>query len=193
MLNKILIITLLMCINCLAQSSNPNSNINLHTIGFRIEPFLFLSKTNGTGFYAYKHKDEEGIYLTSFNLSYRYMLSEILSLNTRVGYLWTNEDRFNGFEAGEIIRLDIKNNPFLLVGIIFHFNTEDFVREFHIKNVVIPLIIVGTGYNLSKEFNLELQYNIPLNREYKTSTFNGPVFYKLTGLLKLSIGFEFSL
>ena len=170
-----------------------NSNSQTSSIGFRCEPFLFLSKTEGTGPLAYKHKDEEAIYLTSFYLSYKYQMSKNISLGTRAGYLWTNEDRYNGFEISELIDININDKAFFVTGINIHFNKGDSVREFFIKNIVVPSFIIGTGLKLSEVFNMEFQYLIPLNKEYKTSSFNGPVYYKLAGMLKLSVGFDWEL
>ncbi|MEJ5352348.1 MAG: hypothetical protein WHS65_12240 [Melioribacteraceae bacterium] len=164
-----------------------------HSLGFKIEPFLFFSKTEGTGIFAYKQKDETGIYLTSFYLSYTYRLSEIFSLNTAAGYLWTNEDRYNGFEINELVHININNKTYFITGVGIHFNKENYIREFHIKNVIIPFITLGTGLKFSEILNAEFQYQIPINREYKTSYFNGPTSYRLSKLVKFSLGFELPL
>lgn len=176
---------------CLLFSTEIFSQTN--KIGFRIEPFMFLSKTEGTGPTAYKHKDEVGIYLTSYYLSYKYQVSDIISVDTKVGYLWTNEDRYNGFEISELIEININNNASIITGINVHFNKEDIVREFNIKNIVVPSIVIGTGIRISENYKLEFYYLYPLNKDYRTSNFNGPVYYKLAGLLKLSIGCEWEL
>lgn len=165
-----------------------------HSVGLRVEPFWFFSKTQGTGTFAYKHKDERGIYLTNFSLGYGYKLSETFSLSTRAGYLWTNEDRFNGFQINELIRTNISDKAFFITGLNIHFNKKDFIREFLIRKVTIPSLVLGTGFRLSEIFNVELQYLLPINnKEYKTSNFNGPVYYDLSGILKLSFGFEWQL
>ncbi|MFA3782334.1 hypothetical protein ABRY23_04640 [Melioribacteraceae bacterium 4301-Me] len=164
-----------------------------HSLGFKIEPFLFFSKTEGTGAFAYKHKDEAGIYLTSFYLSYTYHLSEIFSSNTVAGYLWTNEDRYNGFEINEFVHTNINNKTYFIIGFGLHFNKENYIREFHIKNVIIPFFTLGTGLKFSEMLKAEIQYQLPVNREYKTSDFNGYTSYKLSKLVKLSLGFELPL
>lgn len=114
-------------------------------------------------------------------------------LETAAGYLWTNEDRYNGFEINELVHVNINNKTYFITGVGIHFNKENYIREFHIKNVIIPFVTLGTGLKYSEILNAELQYQIPINREYKTSDFNGLVYYKLSGLVKLSLGFKWLL
>ncbi|AFN74770.1 hypothetical protein MROS_1533 [Melioribacter roseus P3M-2] len=180
---------LILCSFLLSTACYPQN----HSLGFKIEPFLFFSKTEGTGAFAYKQKDETGIYLTSFYLSYTYHLSEIFSSNTVAGYLWTNEDRYNGFEINELVNINIKNKTYFIAGFGLHFNKENYIREFHIKKVIIPFVTLGTGLKFSELLKAEIQYQVPINREYKTSDFNGPASYRLSKLVKFSLGFELPL
>lgn len=170
-----------------------NSNSQTSFLGFRGEPFMFFSKTEGTGPFAYKHKDEVGVYLTSFLLTHKLQLSDFFSLNTRVGYLWTTEDRINGIQIGEYLQYNLSKRTYIISGIQIHLNQENFVREFHIEDVAIPSLVLGPGINISQTINIELQYMFPLKSEYRTSSFNGPVSYKLSGMLKISVGFDWKL
>lgn len=162
--------------------------------GFRAEPFIFVSQTHNLNFVGHSPKSDLGIYLSSFLFTYKYEVSNKISLSSRAGYLWTNEDRYNGFEAGQFMQYYLTDKNYILAGALVHFNKEDFIREFHLKNVVIPFLTFGLGMKFSRLFSTELQFNLPLVIEYRTSasTFSSNS-YRLWGIVKLSFGLEWEL
>jgi hypothetical protein len=44
-----------------------------------------------------------------------------------------------------------------------------------------------------KEFQFDILQLYGFDKEYKMSSLNGPVYYKLNGLIKLSLGYEWKL
>ena len=165
-----------------------------HAIGFRVEPFLFMSKTESSHPYSYKLDDEVKPYLTSFNFLYKYKFSDELALNTSLGYLWTNKGGYNGAEITEFVEYSISSKSYLLSGVNFHLNESGTSNQFTAKGTTIPLIVIGAGLKFSRMTHLELQYQIPLTVEYKTSMWDEYIVsYKLSGIIKLSFGLEWEL
>ena len=162
----------------------------VNKIGFRIEPFLFLTKTEGTGTLSMSNKNEVNCYLTSINFSYKYNMSTKLALSTRVGYLWSNEERYKGLEINELLHMQISDKAYLLAGINIHFNNDKFKSEVHSNNFAVPSLIMGAALKLSDMLSTELQYQFGAQNEYDTNYSYGTIHHKLSGVVKLSFGFE---
>lgn len=176
-----------------------------HSIGFRIEPFLFLSKNDALAPIGHSRGEEAHIDYKSFMLQYEYSFSEEMFLSTRVGYLGTSHEIFNGFEIGEYFGYFLSKKSYLLIGLNIHKNQED-ISQYIVKDVTIPFIVPGCGVKIGNNLSVELQYHYPLSKKYKEQVvqwydpnanvyepYNKIANYNLVGILKLSFGVEFDL
>lgn len=176
-----------------------------HSIGFRIEPFLFLSKNDALAPIGHSREEEAHIDFKSFVVVYNYQFSEDMFLSTRVGYLGTSPEIFNGFEVGEYFGYFLSKKSYFLLGFNFHKNQEE-ISQYIVKDVTMPFLVPALGTKIGNKISVELQYHYPLLKKYKEQIVqwydpNSGVYdvyektadYNLVGILKLSFGVEFNL
>lgn len=145
-----------------------------------------------------KSENEFKISVSSFYLTYSYKALNSIAVESRIGYLWTSPDVYNGAELGVFVKYFLNDRAYLLTGVNIH-NNEGYQIEpnYYIKSKMISFAVIATGLKFSNGIGAELQYNLPLSREYKTQIYEfDPVInipYNIAAIIKLSFGVEFSL
>ncbi|MBI1938060.1 MAG: hypothetical protein HYS25_08025 [Ignavibacteriales bacterium] len=178
LINLITVVFLLYCSTLKAQSF----------IGFNYEPFMLIDEENKSIPAEYRG-DNVRTYPFSLYLNYSIKLNKDFAISIRPGALIT-DSHYNGAEIMLLTKYYWGDKNYILGGLNVHGNYPSSTIA---KGVVIPLLVLGAGFNFMKVIELEAHYELPFNKEYtwKSSSVFGPK--KLNGILKLSLGFEFEL
>lgn len=141
-------------------------------------------------------------------ISFTTSLSEGLKLNARTGIVLGGAfeteifDRlYRGIESSLLINYNIDPKQYLIFGINSHIQVEFGGNTYSGNSVFVPFVVLGYGVFTSRNFSLEFQFNLPLNkevygiyREFEAVTYYSiRHFYHVTAMLNLSFGFEWEL
>ncbi len=163
-------------------------------LGWRYEPYFFISKNVVSGVLSYKSEKSFNPQPVSIYASYKYFLDNEFIVNPKLGYLISSdnsEDFFDGWEMGLLLHYKTWKELYLSSGIMMHYNNYNVYPQIIIESGWIPFLVVGSGINITNVFNIELQYLIALKKQY--GLINSENTRKVLGELKLSFGFEWEL
>lgn len=178
LINLITVLLLLYCSALKAQSF----------IGFKYEPFMLITEVNKSIPGEYSGENVQ-TYPFSLYLNYSIMLNKDFAFSIRPGVLIT-DSQYNGAEIMLLTKYYWGDKNYVFGGLNIHGNYPSSTTA---KGVVIPLLVIGAGFNLIEVIELEVHYELPFIKEYAWKSPSGFGPKKINGILKLSLGFEFDL
>lgn len=136
---------------------------------------------------------------TSFHFTAGYKLSNFFNLDMRLGYCGVYKiNDYSGMESGLYLHYLVLNNLYLLSGLNIHANINDPTPGFY--PTTFYLFCIGTGYKITKNTSIEIEYSVPLTEDkisFKMAGYKQPLFVngekvvsdRLAGILKIGVGF----